>query len=78
MIRMCAVHLTIWLNARYIYVYLCYRITEDNSHAVIIRVLSDHLTYTTVQQVSLYSEQQSLASFIIYSLVAIHSEGRTC
>ena len=41
-------------------------------------VLSDNLTYTTVQQVSLYSERQALKSFIIYSLVAIHSAGRTC
>jgi hypothetical protein len=41
-------------------------------------VLSDNLTYTTVQQVSLYSERQALTPFIIYSLVAIHSEERTC
>jgi len=41
-------------------------------------MLPDNLTYTTVQQVSLYSERQALTSFIIYSLVAIYSEERTC
>ena len=44
----------------------------------LFEVLLDNLTYTTVQQVSLYSERQALTSFIIYSLTVIHSEGRTC
>lgn len=68
------VKLTIWLNVRYF-------MLQNNGGQLMLslfEVLSDNLTYSTVQQVSLYSERQALTSFIIYSLVAIHSEGRAC